>query len=54
VAGPDDKLYGQMIKDFGAEWYSESVWVRHQNKAHQDFELWAYKKWHDMASLDGL
>ncbi|HUT02111.1 MAG TPA: glycoside hydrolase domain-containing protein, partial [Phycisphaerae bacterium] len=49
-----DKLYGQMVKDFGAEWYSESVWVKLQNKAHQDFELWAYKKWHDVASLDGL
>ncbi|MCJ8330248.1 MAG: hypothetical protein HRT89_12745 [Lentisphaeria bacterium] len=49
-----DPLYGQMIKDFSAEWYCDSIWMKMQNKAHQDFELWAYQKWHDEASMDGL
>ncbi len=49
-----DPTYGAIVRDFGAEWYSESVWVKYQNRAHQDFELWAWKQWHDEASLDGL
>lgn len=49
-----DPSYGAMIRDFGAEWYSESVWVKYQNRAHQDFELWAWKQWQDKASCDGV
>lgn len=49
-----DPTYGQMVRDFGAEWYCESVWIKYQNRAHQDFELWAWKQWHDQASMDGI
>jgi hypothetical protein len=49
-----DATYGDIIKTFGAEWYAESVWTKYQNKSHQDFELWAYKQWHDTASMDGI
>jgi len=49
-----DKSYGQIIKDFGAEWYCESIWTKYQNKAHQDFELWAYKQWCEIGGMDGV
>jgi len=49
-----DATYGGIIRDFGAEWYSESVISKYQNRAHQDFELWAWKQWQDQASCDGV
>ena len=49
-----DKKYGAMVRDFGAEWYCENVFMKHHNRAHRDFELWAYKQWHDVASMDGV
>ena len=51
---PLDPIYGQMNKDFGGEWYSDNVFGKYQNRAHQDFELWAWKQWHDKASMDGV
>ncbi len=49
-----DPTYGDIIKDFGAEWYCDSIFMKYQNPAHQDFELWAWKQWHDEASCDGV
>ncbi len=50
---PDDALYGQIVQDFGAEWYVDAPLAFVQNKAHTDFILWAYNQWHEKASLDG-
>ena len=50
----NDESYGQIIKDFGAEWYCDSIWMKVQNKAHQDFELWAYKQWCEIGGMDGV
>ena len=49
-----DPVYGQMIKDFGGEWYSDNIWTKYDNKSHQDFELWAYEQWCDKAGMDGV
>ncbi len=49
-----DPTYGDIIRDFGAEWYCDSIFMKYQNRAHQDFELWAWKQWHDEASCDGV
>lgn len=51
VSDPD---FGAVVSDFGSEWYSESVFGKYQNRSHQDFELWAWKQWHDKASMDGI
>ncbi len=49
----DDPTYGQTIRDFAAEWYVDAPLAFVQNKLHTDFILWAYKQWHEKASLDG-
>jgi hypothetical protein len=49
-----DPTYGSIRRDFGAEWFCDSIWVKYQNRSHQDFELWAWKQWHDEASMDGV
>lgn len=48
-----DPTYGQIVKDFGAEWYVDAPLAFVQNKLHTDFILWAYKQWHDKAGLKG-
>jgi hypothetical protein len=49
-----DPVYGQMVKDFGAEWYINAPLSFVQNKSHTDFILWAYKQWHDKLGLTGV
>ena len=50
----NEPTYGDMVKTFGAEWYFPNLFSKLQNNAHQDFELWAYKKWHDDLGMSGL
>ncbi len=48
-----DPIYGQMVKDFSAEWYFPAPLAGFKNKARIDFILWAYKQWADKAGLKG-
>ena len=49
-----DPKYGSIVRDFGGEWYCDSIWMKHHLRSHQDFELWVMKRFHDKESMDGV
>ncbi len=46
---PDDPVYGDMVKATRDEWENGLY-----TPSHIDFLMWAYRKWHEKESLDGM